>query len=118
MPAEVAHDPAFFVNLEKELEEKAKEMMASSDQKSNITESLKEEKLPSSDTVSKFSVHNLDFAMENAWMRSFKRMRRAVAASEDNDALEEPEPAKEDAEIKDREWEIAKLQEQIRLAQK
>lgn len=43
-------------------------------------------------------------------MRSFKRLKKAVAASEDNEADQsDPDPEGEDAEVKDREWEIAKL---------
>lgn len=34
------------------------------------------------------TIFNLDFALENAWQRSFKRMKRAVAASEDNNLAE------------------------------
>ena len=39
------------------------------------------------ETVPKESVFNFDFAIENAWQRSFKRMKRAIAASVDNDAV-------------------------------
>ena len=55
--------------------------------------------------------------MENAWQRSFKRMKRAVAASDDNIADLELDPDKEDAEERGREWEIAKLQREIKQAQ-
>ena len=41
----------------------------------------------SMETVPKESVFNFDFAIENAWQRSFKRMKRAIAASVDNDAV-------------------------------
>ena len=46
-------------------------------------------------------------------------MKRAVAASEGGNITQEMgAPEDEDAEDRDREWEIAKLQEDIRLAQK
>ena len=63
---------------------------------------------------SELRVFDLDFAMENAWQRSFKRMKRAVAASDDNVAELELNPDKEDAEERGREWEIAKLQREIK----
>ena len=44
-------------------------------------------------------------------------MKRAVAASDDNIADLELDPDKEDAEERGREWEIAKLQREIKQAQ-
>ena len=44
-------------------------------------------------------------------------MKRAVAASDDNIAELELDPDKEDAEERGREWEIAKLQREIKQAQ-
>ena len=45
-------------------------------------------------------------------------MRRAFAASEGGNTTELGQPEDQDAKEQDREWEIAKLQEEIRLAQK
>ena len=69
--------------------------------------------------VPKDRVFNFDFTMETAWLRSFKRMKRAIAASEDNDVHEEAVEGENDEEEdeKDREAEIAQLQHEIRMAQ-
>ena len=45
----------------------------------------RKESFSSTETVPRDEVFDLDFAMENAWTRSFQRMKRAVAASEDNE---------------------------------
>ena len=71
----------------------------------------------STETVPRAEVFDLDFALENAWVRSFKRMKRAVAASEGDQSEAGMRPEDEDAEHRDREWEIAKLQHEVRLAQ-
>lgn len=60
----------------------------------------------SNETVPRDVVFAYDMAIENAWNRSFKRMKRKIAASEDNEA----EGAEnEDALHKDKDEEIAKL---------
>lgn len=59
------------------------------------------------------TIFNLDFALENAWQRSFKRMKRGVAASEDNNVAEKL-PQEEDAQVRNHEWELAKLQQEVR----
>ena len=63
-------------------------------------------------TKPRAEVFTLDFAMENAWQRSFKRLKRDIAASE-GDHQSEPAggvgPELEDAEERNREWELAKL---------
>ena len=68
--------------------------------------------------VPKDRVFNFDFTMETAWLRSFKRMKRAIAASEDNDVHEETVKGENEDEEdeKDREAEIAQLQHEIRMA--
>ena len=76
------------------------------------------ESIPSWITVKKKQVFTFDFAIENAWQRSFKRMKRAVAASEGGNETQSIHPPEdEDAEERGREWEIAKLQHEIRQAQ-
>lgn len=47
-----------------------------------VEEASATETLRSMITVPRDEVFTLDFALENAWQRSFKRMKRAVAASE------------------------------------
>ena len=64
------------------------------------------------------NIFSMDFALEQEWMRSFKRMRRGIAASDDNSAQPEEfgragEMAGEGKE-RDRDWQIAKLQDSIR----
>ena len=46
----------------------------------------------SNETVPRDKVFNYDMALENAWNRSFKRMKRKIAASEDNEADAEGRP--------------------------
>lgn len=64
-------------------------------------------------------VFNLDFALEQEWIRSFKRMRRTIGASEDNSVdpsiYNADDDLGEDAALgRDRDWQIAKVQESIR----
>ena len=70
-------------------------------------------------TAPRKEIFTTDFAMENAWQRSFKRMKKEIAASEGDRQTElAGDPELEDAEERNREWEMAKLQEEIRQAKK
>ena len=53
--------------------------------KTSMPSMKRKESFSSTETVPRDEVFDLDFAMENAWTRSFQRMKRAVAASEDNE---------------------------------
>lgn len=56
-----------------------------------------------------------DFAIAQAWTRSFKRMKRAIAASEDNEVDDEEEISNSDLPglPKNRERQLAKLQDEV-----